>query len=845
MATQAASTWQGLTTEQAKDLQLEYGYNELAPVQKKSFFKKILKTIKEPMFILLIVTAIIYFILGEPRDGAIMLVFVIFVIGIEVVQEWKTDRTLEALKDLSSPLVSVIRDGKEQLINSRQVVPGDFLIIKEGEKIAADGVILRLSDLCVDESTMTGEAEKVWKEVANQGIYSGLWRKDTCYAGTMVMQGSGIIKVTHIGSATEYGKIGKAIAEAPDRPTPLEKQTARLVKFSTVFAVVLCFVVFLITFSNLAMYVIEERFTVSILAGITLAMGMIPEEFPVILTIFLSMGAWRLAKNNSLVARLSSVETLGEISVLCVDKTGTLTQNKMAVNQVWQPSGKKEEELAYIMGKACEIEVYDPMEKAMLEYCHSKGVTQKQLCSGELLLEYPLTSETKMMGHVWQDAEGRLLLAAKGSPEGILSICNLTEAAKEEALGKQIEMAKNGYRVIAVASCKLEKEAKRCLEENLLNLVGLVGLADPPREAVPDAIKTCQKAGIRVIMITGDNGLTATSIANQIGINYAGEVLTGDDIDAMSAEELAERVKAANIFARVAPTHKLKIVQALKANGEVVAMTGDGVNDAPALKYADIGIAMGKRGSSVAREAADLVLMDDNFTTIVNTVADARRIYDNIRKTVGYIFSIHTPIALAALFAPLLGIDPLAVMLLPLHIVVLELVIDPTCSIVFERQPAEPDIMCRKPRGQKESLINKKIVFEAFLQGVVMFVFTFGSYYYLLNVAGKSPELARTFGLACLIFGNLWFVQVASSRQRMLYKTMGILWKDKIILIANVVIILGLLFLIYTPAAQVLQLAPLSFSQLIICFLLSAASVLWYEIIKYIRIKKRTIQAQD
>ncbi|HKM33496.1 MAG TPA: HAD-IC family P-type ATPase, partial [Lachnospiraceae bacterium] len=655
----------GLTSTKAKQLQEQYGKNELTPQTKNSFIKTILHALCEPMFLLLIIAAIIYFILGEPRDGAIMLIFVVGMIGIDVIQEWKTDKTLNALKDLSAPHITVIRDGKETTISSTDLVPGDLMLIYEGVKIPADGVIIRCADLCVDESSLTGEAEGVWKiatELAQPSM--DYWHKDYCYAGTLVTQGTAVIEVDKIGAQTEYGKIGLGVAAAPNDDTPLQKQTGKLVRTCAIIAGFLFVLVGIFTWFNISDHTFVDRLIEGILSGVTLAMAMIPEEFPVILTVFLSMGAWRLAKKNSLVRKLPSVETLGAVSTLCVDKTGTITMNQMSIQKTWIAYGN-EHSLLETMGLGCESEAYDPMEKAMLRYCEEHAITKESLFHHEFVTEYPFTNEMKMMGHVWRK-DGKLIIAAKGSPERILTICQLTDEQQKNAEKQVIEMSSQGLRVIAIAMANPanEESIPASITDCKLTLLGLVGLADPPRESVKNDIATCNKAGIRVVMITGDNGITASAIAKKIGMSNCDHIITGDMLSQMSDNELQQAVKNVSIFSRVIPEHKMRIVKAFKENGEIVAMTGDGVNDAPALKYADIGIAMGKRGSEVSREAADLILLDDNFTTIVETVKDGRRIYDNIRKAVGYVFTIHIPIAFASLLAPFLGIAPTALLLL-------------------------------------------------------------------------------------------------------------------------------------------------------------------------------------
>ncbi|SHI67697.1 cation-translocating P-type ATPase [Parasporobacterium paucivorans] len=834
MTEQQTSGLKGLTTSEAASLQQQYGKNELATEKKENILHKILKVVSEPMFLLLIIAAAIYFILGEPRDGAIMFVFVVGIIGIETIQEWKTDRTLKALRDLSAPRIRVLRDGEEKTIDSSDLVPGDIMYIAEGVKIPADGFVLRASTLCVDESSLTGESQGVWKVTRDKNTDEAAeyWRRDYCYAGTLVTQGTGTVQVDKIGMSSEYGKIGKNIAIAPAGETPLQKQTGKLVRFSGGIAAVLFALVGVITFFNIPDHMFKSRIIESILSGITLAMAMIPEEFPVILTVFLSMGAWRLAKKQSLVRRLPSVETLGAVSVLCVDKTGTITLNKMAVRETSSISGDTKH-LIKIMGMGCKSDAYDPMEKAMLAYCEENGISKETLFGGQLLKEYAFTDATKMMGNVWKTGN-EILVAAKGSPEHILSICCISPEERKKAEEKLYEMSRQGLRVIAVGQMGIrnENDIPETLPECSLELLGMIGLADPPRESVKEDIRICSEAGVRVVMITGDNGITASSIARQINMKNSDKIITGDELNTMNDEELRERVKEVNVFSRVLPEHKMRIVKAFKDNGEVVAMTGDGVNDAPALKYADIGIAMGKRGSEVSREAADLILLDDNFSTIVGTIKDGRRIYDNIKKAVGYVFAIHIPIAFASLLAPMMGISPASLLLLPLHVVLLELVIDPTCSIVMERQPAESDIMQRPPRNPKEKLLTPAMLLKSVMQGMAIFGASFAVYYYFIRQYPGNAPLARTMGLSIILISNILLVQVNSSNTEFAFQSFKRQCRDRVMWAVIIGTIAGLLIMIYTPLNGFLKLAPLSAGQLLLTACVSCAAVLWYELVK-------------
>lgn len=819
----------GLTDKEVEELRKKYGKNEIVTEKKENFVIKVIHIICEPMFLLLMIAATIYFILGEPRDGIVMLVFVVGIIMIDIIQEWKTDKTLNALKDLSEPRIRVLRNGKKIEIPSAELVPGDIMYIHEGVKIPADGFVIKCSGLRVDESSLTGEAEGVWKN-SNEDKTDDYWKKNYCYQGTLVTQGTGIIKVDKIGSETEYGKIGYNISKAVQSKTPLQSQTDKLVKLCAIIAFVLFILVGLFTYFNLSDHTFKDRIIESILSGITLAMAMIPEEFPVVLTVFLSMGAWRLAKKNSLVKKLPAVETLGAVSVLCVDKTGTITKNQMEVVEVITKQDKKE--LSRIMGLCCEEETYDPMEKAMFKYAKKLGIHKNDLFTGSKIKEYPFNNDTKMVGYVW-NVDNELILATKGSPESILKACDIDGDELNQVNDEIRVMQEKGLRVIAVAKKELtnERELKDELEDYKLDFMGIVGLIDPPKETVKEDIKLCKKAGVRVVMITGDNGITASAIAKSIGMDNVDNIITGDMLDKMNDIELRKAVKNVSIFSRVIPEHKMRIVEAFQSNGEIVAMTGDGVNDAPALKQAEIGIAMGKRGSEVSREAADLILMDDNFSTIVDTIEDGRRIYDNIRKAVGYIFIIHIPIALSSLLSPLFGVSPSDLLLLPLHVVLLELIIDPTCSIVFERQPAESNLMKRKPRDVKESIV-KNTLFKSVIQGLMIFIASFGTYYYLLKT---DVLVARTMGLLILVISNIFLVQVNSSEYDYVFDSIKKIAKDKVMLLSNLLIVITIILTIYTPINKFLKLTSLSFKYIILAIVISFISVFWYEIIKVIK----------
>ncbi|MEW9938958.1 cation-translocating P-type ATPase [Clostridium butyricum] len=818
----------GLNSEEVEKLQKKYGMNELVSQEKPNMLKKFLGVFKEPMFLLLLIAATVYFLLGAPKDGAIMLVFVGFVASITFIQEWKTEKTMNALKDLTSPKVNTLRNGKNILIKSTELVPGDVVFLSEGERIPADCIVLELSNFSVDESILTGESEYVMKVSTTQSEKStDYWKKDILYAGTLCVFGKCTAIVKFTGINTEYGKIGKAISEAKDEPTPLQKKVSILVKNIAIAGVILCISVMV------ASYFYSFDILNSILSGISLAMAIIPEEFPVVLTVFLSMGAYRLAKNNTLMRKISAVETLGSATVLCVDKTGTITQNKMKVKSIYSDGrifnneDLKNQELSDLMVLSCEKDPYDPMEKAILEAANLSQL--ETVYKYDLSKKIAFDSKTKRMANIYIK-DNKYYVAVKGSAETVLGLCNLDKQTMDEINIEIDKMASNGLRVLALADCTSEEvyEDLECYE---LTFKGLVGLQDPPKEGVEEAIKLCKKAGIRVVMITGDYSKTAMAIGEEIGLKFTDKVIVGNEIDSLSENELCEVVKSCDVFSRVIPEQKMKIVKALKKNGEIVAMTGDGVNDAPALKSADIGIAMGQRGTEVAKEAADMILMDDNFTTIVKSVKDGRRVYDNIRKAMVYILIIHIPIAAMAMFAPLFNLPPL---LLPMHIMLLELIIDPTCSIVFEGEPAEANIMDNPPRPPQEPLLTRNLTIKVVLQGIIMFLAAFMPFHYMIDL-GISSEYARSFSLITFIVANVTLVLVNRSNTELLYhliKEKG----SKVRLIVNSMALIMVFAIVYIPILNgFFRTEKIGVYPLIFAIVLGFISTGWWEIVKITR----------
>jgi Ca2+-transporting ATPase len=773
---------QGLTNEEVIERLARDGYNELPSSEKRTMLHIILEVIREPMFLLLIACGSLYLILGDIQGAVMLLGFVFVVIGITVYQEQKTEKALDALRDLSSPRALVIRDGEQQRIAGRDVVCDDIILVSEGDRIPADTVLLSATNLSVDESLLTGESVPVRKVAWNGEDEMGRPGGDDqpfVYSGTMVVKGQAIGQVRSTGQRTEMGKIGKALQTLEKEDTNLQKQTGMIVKRFTAVGLVLCAVVVIVYGLT------QHNWLEGLLAGITLAMATLPEEFPVVMTIFLALGAWRLSQRKVLTRRMHAVEMLGAATVLCTDKTGTLTLNRMTVanicvnRQVHDVSMKQvvlpeelHEALEYSI-LASPTDPFDPMEKAMKELGTRTLLNTEHLhADWTLLREYPLSEKLLAMSRVWQSPDGKdYVIAAKGAPEAIAELCHYIPeqiVVMNECIEK---MASQGLRVIGVAKSTFKHENLPDKQHDFdFQMVGLLGLADPVRPGVREAVQECYSAGIRVIMITGDYPATAASIARQIGLKPADDIITGPELDKMSDEELTRRIRTTCIFARAVPEQKLRIVLALKANKEVVAMTGDGVNDAPALKAAHIGIAMGGRGTDVARESAALVLLDDNFASIVSAVRMGRRIFDNLKKAMTYIFSVHLPIAGMSLI-PVLFKMPLA--LLPVHIVFLELIIDPSCTLVFEMEEDEKGIMQRPPRRISEPLFGRQMVFNGLIQGLSVLLVV--ALIYSLSLSHGFPaDKARWLAFVALVVGNLGLIFTNRSWTRSIIATLRI-----------------------------------------------------------------------
>ena len=752
------------------------GYNDLPSSERHSPLAIFLEVVREPMFGLLLGAAVLYAIIGDLGEALLLFAFATLSVSIAIIQRSRSERVLEALRDLTSPRALVIRDDQRQRIPGREVVRGDLLIVTEGDRVPADAVLLAGEDLRVDESLLTGESVPVQKRPASAVVEPRGDHLSQLYSGTLVLGGTGHAVVTATGIRSEIGQIGSSLDAIESGPSRLQQQTRRLVVIFATAGIILS-TLFVLLYGFL-----RGEWLQAVLGGIALGMAMLPEEFPLVLTVFMVMGAWRLSQSRVLTRRAATIEALGAATVLCTDKTGTLTRNTMSVVHLqrgaeqWRTgdaaseiagSGKLSELLRTAVA-ASEPEALDPMDRALFELA---AQAQTGLAAtGSRVREYPLRRELLAVTNVWDlPGEADYLAATKGAPEAIARLCRMNAAQHAELIASVDTLARQGIRVLAVAR---GQHARGSLPDSPLGLsfefAGLLGLADPLRESVPEAVRDCRSAGIRVVMITGDYPETARAIAREAGI-ADGDVLTGQELDQLDDGALSQRARHVTVFARITPRQKLRIVEALKASDEIVAMTGDGVNDAPALKAAHIGIAMGGRGTDVAREASSIVLLDDDFGSIVEAIRLGRRIYDNLRKAMGYILAIHLPIAGLALLPVLLG-GPL--ILTPLLIAFLELIIDPACSIVLEAQRAEQNVMQRPPRHPANPLFSRALASWSILQGTLALLIVTAVYLFATR-KGLPQEDVRSVAFVALAGMNLALVFVNRSFRASLRETLG------------------------------------------------------------------------
>ena len=798
----------------------------------------LLEVLGQPMLLLLLITAGLYLTLGDVGEGLTLLGFVVVIVTITIVQESRSERAIAALRNLTSPRAQVMRDGVPRTIPAQELVRGDIIRVGEGDRVPADAVLREGVSLSVDESLLTGESVAVRKHSAPQVREMGPPGGDATgwlYSATLVVAGRGVAEVLATGARTEIGRIGTSLQEIERQKTPLQQEVMRLVRFMAFLAVGLSLAVMVLR--GLA----DGRWMEAALSGLTLAMALLPEEFPVVLTLFLALGARRISRHGVLTRRTTAVETLGVIDVLCTDKTGTLTENRMTIGALW---GSAEPEPLAVQGLnalpepvhellefgilACPRDPFDPMEKAFLDLGRrTLGDTEHLHAAWEDTREYPLTPELLAVTHVWTASPDRPLVAAtKGAPGAVFDLCHLDPEVRELWSGRAASMAREGLRVLGVARARVDGAPPDHPHALDFVFVGLVGLVDPLRADVPAAVALCRKAGVRVVMITGDHAETARAIARQAGID-ADHLLLGSEIDTLDDATLEARLADVTIIARAVPQHKLRIVRAMQRRGLRVAMTGDGVNDAPALEAADIGVAMGRRGTDVAREASALVLVDDDFGAIVEAARIGRGIFDNMRRAFGYIVAVHIPIAGLALIPALLGWSPL---IGPIQVVFLELIIDPACTIVFELEPPDKTIMDRPPRGPKEHLLEWRRGLFSVLQGLTVLASALGLVL-LLGEVGAGESVLKTAAFVTLVLGNLAILVASRSATEPFWRTLGRANRAVPILVAVTFVVLALVVYL-PPVANLVGMSALGLAELALAGAFAIVPVLLLDVLE-------------
>lgn len=827
---------EGLTQEQATMAREKFGQNTVEYKKENVFLDSLKRLAQDPMVLLLLGASIIYFISGKVGDAIFLASAIVFQISISLFQENRSKNALENLKDFSQPKCKVIRNGEIVQIFIKDVVMGDSLMVEEGDAIVADGIIVHSNDFSVNESILTGESFAVFKDksAADKLIY----------CGTTVASGLAIVTVSAIGKATKLGKIGSSLESITEEKTPLELQIANFVKYTVIVGAVVFVLVWVLNYWH------SQHFLNSLLQSLTIAMSILPEEIPVAFTTFMALGAWRLMKMGIVVKQMKTVETLGSATIICTDKTGTITENKMSLaklyvfktNQIYSPDdelNEQEKELLKLAMFASEPIPFDPMEVALHDQ-YSKVSKEDERKHFKMVHEYPLSGKPPMMTHVFEDNISRRILAAKGAPEALVKVSNLSEAEKNQVNEAIKTLTIDGYRVLGVGVSEFGGNNFPANQTELkFEFKGIVAFYDPPKKNIQTVLEHFYKAGIAVKIITGDNTETTTSIAKQIGFHGHEKSITGDELMKLDEKALQTCVTDTNIFTRMFPEAKLKIINALKANNQIVAMTGDGVNDGPALKAAHIGIAMGKKGTEIAKQAASLILLEDDLSKMVDAIAMGRKIYTNLKKAIQYIISIHIPIILTVFIPLALGwLYPN--IFSPVHIIFLEIIMGPTCSIIYENEPIEKNTMLLPPKPLTTTFFNWKELSMSILQGLIITVGTLSVYQYSIY-NGYNETLTRTMTFTVLVVANIFLTLINRSFYHSLITTLK--YKNNLVLliILITVSILGLLLYV-KPLTEFFHFQPLHYSQLMICTGIGFVSVIWFEIVKWVKRMKMPIQ---
>jgi len=815
----------GLSSKQVLDARATHGSNTLNYKKESTFLDALKSLAKEPMIILLLVAALIYFVSGKIGDGIFLSSAIILVSAISLFQDSRSRNALQKLKNLTQPHCKVIRNNKTEEINSEDLVVGDSLIVEEGTSVAADGIIVHSNDFSVNESILTGEALSVFKDKSKEDNF--------IYKGTTVASGLAIVNITHIGNETKLGKIGKSLESIVEEKTPLERQINNFVKKLVIAGTFVFVVVWAIN------YFLSHNLLDSLLKALTLAMSILPEEIPMAFATFMAIGAWRLMKMGILVKQMKTVETLGSATVICTDKTGTITENKMSLAKVFSLTSQKivnpdeanddEKNLIKIAMWASEPIAFDPMEIA-LHKAYSDLHNDDERPNFKLIHEYPLSGKPPMMTHIFENNLGERISAAKGAPEALIAVSNLSPEEKQQIENAIHTMTMEGYRVLGVGESNFAgSDFPKTQQEFQFKFKGIVAFYDPPKKNISDVLNHFYTAGISVKIITGDNAATTTAIAKQINFKGFEHSLSGDELMKMSDKELQEKVMHTAIFTRMFPDAKLRIINALKEQNQIVAMTGDGVNDGPALKAAHIGIAMGKKGTEIAKQAASLILLEDDLSKMVDAIAMGRKIYSNLKKAIQYIISIHIPIILTVFIPLALGwIYPN--IFSPVHIIFLELIMGPTCSIIFENEPMEKNTMLQKPRLYTTTFFNWKELMTSIIQGIAITAGTLFVYQYSVS-QGFDEAHTRAMVFTVLIAANIFLTLVNRSFYYSIFTTLK--YKNKLVLLIITITISITGLLLYVPVlATFFQFETLTILHLFTCIGIGFISVIWYEFIK-------------
>jgi Ca2+-transporting ATPase len=820
---------EGLDSKQVEFSREKFGLNKLNYKKENSFLDVLLRIVKDPMTILLLAASSIYFISGETGNGVFMAVAVLFIASISLYQDSRSKNALEKLKDLSQPHCKVIRNGTVVEIKSEELVVGDFLLAEEGTSITADGTIVHSNDFSVNESILTGESLAVFKDKDKENNF--------VYSGTVAASGLAVAEITAIGNETKLGKIGKSLESISEQKTPLEIQITNFVKWMAIAGSIVFVLVWVINYWQ------SQNILNSFLQSLTLAMSILPEEIPVAFTTFMALGAWRLMKLGIVVKQTKTVETLGSATVICTDKTGTITENKMSLaklyvlenNTIVSPEDElnnSDKELITLAMWASEPFPFDPMEIA-LHQAYTELIQIDERSNFKMVHEYPLGGKPPMMTHIFEGNSDKRVIAAKGAPEALINVSKLTEKDKEDIHAAIQLLASEGYRVLGVGVSNFIGDSYPTSQQDFsFQFKGIVAFYDPPKHNIQSVLQDFYKAGIDVKIITGDNAATTASIAKQIGFKDYDKTISGDELMALSEKELQSRVMDVAIFTRMFPEAKLKIINALKSNNQIVAMTGDGVNDGPALKASHIGIAMGKKGTEIAKQAASLILLEDDLSKMVDAVAMGRKIYTNLKKAIQYIISIHIPIILTVFIPLALGwIYPN--IFSPIHVIFLELIMGPTCSIIYENEPMEPNTMSQKPKPLSTTFFNLNELSTSIIQGLIITVGTLFAYQFAVS-SDYNEALTRTMVFTVLITANIFLTLINRSFYYSILTTLK--YKNNMVLfiVFFTILLVGLILYVH-PLTGFFKFEALNLHQLLICILIGFVSVIWFEFVKIIR----------